>query len=130
MELDVAGLGAFVDTTGSRKTPKASKRLKQSTQEPAEPEFDDEILYQSQAIPFYHDRDPVEEKLESLVFGTHPFHGPGDTESESEQDEERDSDHSDVDSRQRERDMCVSKKKAWHDEDDEDIRYTCGNSAE
>ena len=99
MELDVAGLGAFLDTTGARKPPKASKRLKQSTQETSisEPEVDSDILYESQAVPFYHDRDPVEEKLESLVFGSHPFHGSGDPEIESEQDEERDSGRSDSD---------------------------------
>ena len=85
MELDVAGLGAFVDTTGSRKPPKSkkkSKKEKASRKESTEEVISDqgEILYDRHA-PTLH-KDEVEERLESLVFGTQPIARTVDSESD------------------------------------------------
>lgn len=84
VDLEITGLGAFVDTTGALKSGK--KQPKSNTGE-----LDSEILYESPQIPFGRDYDPVEEKLEALVFGSHPSHGGDDFKLELDEESEDDS---------------------------------------
>ncbi|XP_064404926.1 U3 small nucleolar RNA-associated protein 18 homolog isoform X2 [Halichondria panicea] len=107
MAVDLGGLGAFLDTSGSKKPKKSKKKLQLRGKESAESDGD-EILYDAHASSLY--KDEVEERLESLVFGTQPFVGATEDGSDSEQGEP---------------DAGEGKpsqlQKAWHDEDDDNI---------
>ncbi len=80
-EVDLGGLGAFLDTSGSKK-PKKSKNKLLLRKKSAERSDGDEILYDAHASSLY--KDEVEERLESLVFGTQSFVGATEDESDSE----------------------------------------------
>ena len=71
MELDIPG--AFLDTTGSTKTDKLKSEDIDSSGNDSQP-----ILYDT------HFRDEVEERLESLVFGSQSFTGRALPESDNE----------------------------------------------
>ena len=72
--IDVGDLGAFVDTQGSTKRQKRRKKLSEASN-------DTTLECYSQ-----EERDEVEARLESLVFGTQPFQ-PIHSEPSSSSDE-------------------------------------------
>ncbi len=130
MAVDLGGLGAFLDTSGSKKPKKSKKKLQLRGKESAESDGD-EILYDAHASSLY--KDEVEERLESLVFGTQPFVGATEDGSDSEQGEP---DAVSLMSyavaidfismmicTQGDREGKPSQlQKAWHDEDDDNIK--------
>ena len=59
--LDIGDLGAFVDTRGSAQRRKRRKKLNEASNDTALESYSQE------------ERDEVEERLESLVFGSRPF---------------------------------------------------------
>ena len=60
-------LGAYVDTQGSTKRRKRQKKLSEAS---------DDASPDSEVLPLQEDHDEVEARLESLVFGKHPFQPP------------------------------------------------------
>ena len=72
--LDVGDLGAFVDTRGSTERRKRRKKLSEASDNTALESYSQE------------ERDEVEARLESLVFGSQPFQ-PVHSEPSSSSDE-------------------------------------------
>ncbi len=77
MEVGLEGLGAFLDTAGSHSETKSRAGKEEDSSSDGE-----EILYDTYDTLLH--KDAVENKLESLVFGTQPF--AGESHSDTEED--------------------------------------------